>query len=556
MLVRLRVKNIAVVEEAEVGFDGAFNAITGETGAGKSVLMGALDLVLGGRADASVVRDGAREAEVEAEFALPDGARRIVRRTVTAEGRSRAWLDEESVTVAELREFGAQTVDIHGPRANQKLVEEGFQRAELDRYAGDGRELAAYAKSYAAYFSLVDELAALSSGGAADEDALDLLRYQIGELEGAALSDDDETVAERHAAAAHAEEIVANANAVTEGLGGDQGVAELLVAQQPKFRAMSKHLACAAEWAEKCEELTLEAQELSRAVADAVSKLDAGEESLEELDARLTLVNRLKRKYLKPSEAAAGGGSDIRRLLATLDEKRRRLDDFEHREERIAGLKAKVADALKAVKADGARLTKARRAAAAKIAKAVTEELRELGFRQAEFAVELEAAEPAAHGCDRVVYVFGPNPGEPARPLSDIASSGEIARVMLALKIIQTSNVKPQTSNLQTLVFDEIDANVGGEVGCIVGEKLRRLGRSHQVVAITHLPQSAAFADRQLAVSKRVDGGRTRTSIVPVEGEERVREIARMLGGEKLTSVVRRHAEELLQLKESGKRNR
>lgn len=539
MLNRLSVRNLAVVEKVEVEFDPALNVITGETGAGKSVLMGALELVLGGRAEASVVRDGAKEAEVDADFGDT-----VIRRTVTREGRSRAWVNDESVSVAELKELGHALVDIHGPTANQKLVEESFQRELLD---ADGKASAAgraYAADWARYAALKGEIAALADVGGEDE--ADMLRFQVNELEGAELTDDDETLSERHAAAAHAEEIIENANAMTEALGGDRGVSELLAALQPKFRAIARHLPQAEAWAREADDITVRVQELSRTIADAVSDLDGGEEDLASLDARLTLVNRLKRKYR---------AEDVPRLRAILSEKKERLAAIEGRDERLRDLQVQLDAAEKAVRTTGAALTKARAAAGEKLAKAVTKELKDLGFRQAKLFVALEPQMPDAHGCDRVVYMFEPNPGESARPLAAIASSGEIARVMLALKVVTSAapfpvprSPLPVPRSPLTLVFDEIDANIGGEVGRIVGEKLRAVAKAHQVIAITHLPQSAVYGTRHLVVSKRVADGRTRTTLSPVVGDARVSEIARMLGGEKLTSVVRKHAEELLHL--------
>ncbi|MGN0833530.1 MAG: DNA repair protein RecN [Kiritimatiellia bacterium] len=532
MLERLTVSNLAIVEKVEAEFAPGLTVITGETGAGKSVLMGALGLVLGDRADASIVRDGAKEAEVEADFGAT-----VVRRTVTAQGRSRAWINDESVSVAELKELGRRLVDIHGPTANQRLLDEDFQRETLDAFGGIG--IADYAQAWSALLALRAELAALADAGGAEE--LDMLRFQVEELEAAGLTEADGTLAERHAAAAHAEEIVESANAVTEALGGDRSAAEILAALQPQFRGMARHFPAAAEWAAEAEELTVRVQELSRAVADAVSKLDAGEEDLQALDARLTLVNRLLRKYRAP---------DVPSLMSLLSGKRSRLDALAHREERLAELQTQLAAADGAVRAAGAAVTRRRQAAAKRFAQAVTGELRDLGFLQAKFSVVLEAIEPTAHGMDRVVYWFEPNPGEAARPLAAIASSGEIARVMLALKVAASrdSRAEGDPRAARTLVFDEIDANVGGEAGRIVGEKLRAVARHHQVIAITHLPQSAACGERHLVVAKSVAGGRTRTEISAVEGEARVAEVARMLGGEKLTSVVKRHAEELLRL--------
>ena len=552
--------NLAVVESAEAEFCPGLNVITGETGAGKSVLMGALGLVLGGRADASVVRDGAREAEVEADFEVEGkgggGAERVtILRTVTREGRSRAWVNDESVSVAELKGLGAKLVDIHGPTANQRLMEESFQRETLDAFGGfqvSGSGLQVVERYQSAFSELTDlKSQVLSLMSSAGEDELDMLRFQVGELEEAGLTDDDETIAERHAAAAHVGEIVENANAITEALGGDRSAAEILIGLQPCFRSLAKHLPAAAEWATEAEDLTVRIQELSRTVADAASKLDVGEESLDELDARLTLVNRLLRKYHV---------SQVSSLMSLLAAKKAKLDALEHREERVAELERKIAAAEKSVRAAGAELTKARKAVAEKMAKAVTKELKDLGFLQAKFFVALEPIEP-----DRVVYMFAPNPGEAARPLAAIASSGEVARVMLAMKCVEKvrrcegekvrgcegekvrgKGVSP--SHPLTLVFDEIDANIGGEVGKVVGEKMRTVAKGHQVIAITHLPQSAVFGERHLVVSKGVADGRTKTEISEVAGEDRVSEIARMLGGEKLTSVVKRHAEELLQL--------
>ena len=527
MVKTLKVKNIAVVEEAAVCFSPELNVITGETGAGKSVLMGAIALVLGGRADASIVRDGAKEGEVEIEV---EGYR--IRRTITSEGRSRAWVNDESVSIAELRALGTKLVDVHGPTANQRLTEENFQRETLDDFGGHKKELKAYRTSYDQYKTILDQIAALENvGGVSVEDEIDLLKFQVNEIESADLSEEDETLAERHAAAAHQEEIVENANAVTEALGGDRSAAELLIAMQSKFHAMAKHFPPAEEWAKEADDITLRLQELSRSVADAVSKLDAGEESLDELDKRLTIVNKLKRKF----------GGSVKEILEKLDEKRNRLEALENRDEKLAALKKELAAAEGEVRALGGELTKARRKASEKIGKAVTKELHDLGFVEAKFFIAIEAGTIESHGLDRVVYMFEPNPGESARPLADIASSGEIARVMLAMKSILS-----RQDSVGTLIFDEIDANIGGEVGRIVGEKLRALGEHKQVIAITHLPQSAVYGRKHLVVSKCVEQGRTFTHIREVTGEKRVAEIARMLGGEDLTSVVRKHATELL----------
>lgn len=527
MLKKLTVSNLAVVERAEAHFASGLNVLTGETGAGKSVLMGALTLVLGGRADADIVRDGAKEAEVEADFGDT-----VIRRTVSAQGRSRAWINDESVAVAELREIGKRLVDVHGPTANQKMLEERFQRETLDSFGSLGAQQKAYSEHWrelAALKAREDEL--LRGGG---EEELDLLRFQVGELSAAELTEADETIAERHAAAAHAEDILENANAVMETLGGDFSVAGMLAKLQPRLAKMAKHLPVAEEWSSEAEELTARLQDLSRTIADEVSKLDVGEESLADLDARLTIINRLERKYRV---------GNVAQLIELLSAKRERLSDLESRDGKLAELRRQMQEVLRALKLAGEELSRRRRATSTKFAAAVTDELHDLGFLQAKFFVQIDSVEPAEHGMDQVVFMFEPNPGESARPLATIASSGEIARVMLALKSVLAAH-----DATEVLVFDEIDANIGGEVGRAVGEKMKAVAKHHQVIAITHLPQSAVFGDCHLVVSKAVSGGRTRTTISEVEGENRILEIARMLGGEKITSVVKRHAKEMLQL--------
>ena len=535
MLERLRVRNYAVVEDVEVRFAPGLNVLTGETGAGKSVLIDALGLVLGGRADASSVRDGAKEAEVEADFGGT-----VLRRTVTAQGRSRAWIGDESVSVAELRDFGRGRVDMHGPTANQRLMEERFQREAVDAYGSIS--LDEYSAAFCRRSKVAAELKALAEGEP-QADVAELLRYQIDELSGAELSEDDDTLAERHAAAAHAEELTREATDITEALGGDESVASILAAVQPRLHSLARRIPEAAEWAERAAELSAGVNELSREIADAASRADVGEEDLQSLDARLSLVSRLRRKYLPHL-----GANDpcFAALSEVLDEKRRKLDSIEHREEREAELRRDLAAADAEVRKIGADLGAKRREVAARLAGRVTRNLHGLGFLSASFGIKIEECEPAEHGCDSVTYMFGPNPGEQPRPLADIASSGEIARVMLALKSVLAAH-----DRTEVIVFDEIDANIGGETGRAVGERLREVARRRQVIAITHLPQSAAYGDRHFMVSKSVSGGRTRTTIAEVAGDRRVNEIARMLGGERPTGVVKNHAEELLRISSS-----
>ena len=431
MLEKLTVRNLAVVEHAEIDFGPGLNVITGETGSGKSVLMGAVELVLGARAESDVVRTGAKEAEVEAVF-----SGKVLRRTITSSGRSRAWIDDESVSVSELRQFGAGLVDIHGPRANQALLEESFQREAIDDYGEIS--LADYRKQYDKFISLKKRLSELLSVGGEDE--ADVLRYQVEELSSANLSSDDEDIAARHAAAAHAEEIMRGANKLTEALGGDKSAAETLISLQPTLASMARHFPAAGEWSAAIEDVTVRIQEISRSVADAVSRLEVGEEDMRALDERITLINKLERK-----EA--------------------RLAEIENLDENIAELERGIAVAEKEMMKSARALSEKRAAAAKRLAAAVEKELKDLGFLRASFSVEIKEAPPSESGIDSVVYLFGPNVGEDMRPLDHIASSGEIARVMLAIKTVLSLRGGKARQNSATLVFDEIDANIGGEIG-------------------------------------------------------------------------------------------
>ena len=552
MLVRLTVSNLAIIETAAVEFGEGLNIITGETGAGKSVLMGALDLALGARADASAVRDGAREARIEAEFALDAGGvgravaalleehglppcedgRLLVRRTVSAAGGGRIWVNDAATTAQTLRACGRLLVNVHGPNDHQALLDEAFQRRLLDAY---GRiDLAPYATQWAALADLRSQLDALQGDTADIAEECARLRYAVDEIESAQLTEEDETeLPARHAAAAHAAEILDCANTAIDALTGedDRSAAAALTAAGSRLAEMARFHEPAAAWREELEDIAVRVQELSRAVDDSVSRIEASPDELQALDDRLTLVQRLKRKY----------APTVAEILALCGEKAARLAELEGRDARIQELAGLIAAAEGQVQRAGRALSAARRKAAERLAAAVTKELHGLGFLKAAFGVEVAARAPDASGCDVVEFRFEPNPGESARPLAAIASTGEIARVMLAVKTVTAGQ-----DAVPVLVFDEIDSNIGGETGRAVGERLRAVARHHQVIAITHLAQSAVYGGRHLAVAKTVVGGRTRTAVRELDGEARVAEIARMLGGARLTSVVMQHARELL----------
>ena len=552
MLSRLSVRNLAVVEETETEFTPGLNIITGETGAGKSVLMGALNLVLGGRADKTLIRDGASEAIVEAVFepspqvlqivdriledaGLPrcEENQLIIRRTVPATGNGRCFVNAAMTTAQLLTLLGNRLVDIHGPYDHQSLLGADFQRDVLDAYGDCGPKAENCRKSWKALRALSDELEALRGSPEAFAEETDRLRYVAEEITRAELTaEDEEDLIQRHAQTANAETITQLGNAVTTLLlDGEQTVFDSFVQARHHLAELAHIHPPAQIWLKEIDSLAVQVQELAHTVSESVSLVETDPARLAVLEDRMALVQRLKRKY----------GKTVVEILASKERAEARLAELLSRDDRIRRLEEDCRAEEKFLVAAAAELTKARTCAARKLAKAVTTALRDLGFLKAELDIALTPVKPGPHGADAVAYMFAPNPGESSRALSDIASSGEIARVMLALK-----SVLAEHDAIPVLVFDEIDANVGGETGRAVGLKLKQASGTHQVISITHLPQVAVFGDSHLVVRKMVRNNRTSTQIAPLSGIEREEEIARMLGGKDSTSVTLAHAREML----------
>ena len=553
MLCRLCVKNLAIVESVEVLFGDGLNIITGETGSGKSVLMGALNLVLGGRADKSVIREGEKQATVEAVFQLPecriapidalltgldlppceDGSL-LVRRSVSQTGAGRCFVNDTSVSAATLRQLGELLVDIHGAYDHQSLLSSDYQRDFLDAYGCCASALSAYRETWRQLQERKTKLAALQGDSSDIAMEIDRLQYMVDEIASANLTEaDGEELVERHDQAANAEQILAIGQSVSELINeSEASVFNQLVAAQQQLTELARILPAAAEWRKDAQSIAVQVQELAGSITDKLSEMDPDPELLQRLDDRLTLVEKLKRKY----------GPTLADVAATWKKHEERLHDLSTRTEQVERLQREIADVERELREKGRALSRQRAAAAGKLARALTKELRDLGFLQGGFDIALAACEPAATGMDEVSFGFAPNPGEAMRPLKAIASSGEIARVALAAKAVLATH-----DSIPVLVFDEIDSNIGGEVGRAVGQKLRRVAQTHQVICITHLPQSAVYGRHHFVVSKSVEAGRTKTHIRELEPESRVDEIARMLGGKGLTSVVEKHAKELLE---------
>jgi DNA repair protein RecN (Recombination protein N) len=562
MLAHLSVLNLAVLESVKVEFSEGLNIITGETGAGKSVLMNALALVLGARSDAEQVRDGAREARIDAVFDLSkrsdtaskisflledlglppcENGELVLRRSILATGGGRVYINDSASTVQTLKNIGKLLVDKHGPSDHQSLQEESFQRSLLDSFAGFSSDSSSIYSSYKdawnSLHSLRMEKQSLMGDSVDVAAECEMLNDAVSELENAHLSEDDETdLVERHAAAAHAAEILENANFVTMALTGDDdtSASTALIIASNKISEMAKYHIPAEDWSEEIESLTIRVQELSRSIADSVSRIDADPEVLQALDERISLIQRLKRKYAR---------HNICDLITLLEEKKSRLQTLLDRDMLIEQIDIKIKEAEKDVEKAGKNLSDLRKRAAEKFSKAVTKELHGLGFLKSDFKVAVSEKTPDATGCDTIEFLFAPNPGESERPLKDIASTGETARVMLAVKAVAAEH-----DSIPVLIFDEIDSNIGGEVGKAVGERLRSVSKHHQVISITHLPQSAVYGETHFVVSKSVSNGRTHSTVENIENENRIAEIARMLGGSSLTSVVMQHAKELISI--------
>ena len=550
MLTHLAVRNLAIVEEAAVAFGAGLNVITGETGAGKSVLMGALNLVLGERADKSAIREGANEAWVEAAFALPNAravtdllnacglppceeGQLLIRRSVSAAGAGRCLVNDASATLQTLRKLGSLLVDIHGPYDHQSLLDADYQRDILDAYGHCAALVTAYAETWRQLKDLERRLQDLQGGTADVAAEIDRLQFIVDEIARADLTEADEAdLVQRHAQAANAEQILALGSAVANALTDAEASAfDLLASVQSQLAELARILPEAAGWRNEAQAAAIQLQELGRAINDRLSAIDADPARLQQLEERMALVQRLKRKY----------GHTVSDVLATREQSQARLNDLATRGEQIERLSGEIAAAASRLSERARALSKSRAQAAGKLARAITGELHDLGFLKAGFAVDVTDTPPGPCGADLISFGFAPNPGEPMRPLKAIASSGEIARVMLAVKAVLA-----QHDSIPVLVFDEIDANIGGEVGRSVGQKLRRVAESHQVISITHLPQAAVYGQRHFVVSKDVVKGRTKMRIAALDGAERVDEIARMLGGKGLTSVIENHAQELL----------
>ncbi len=529
MLAELRVRNLGVIDDLTLVLDAGLTALTGETGAGKTLVVEAIELLAGGRADASLVRPGAGEAVVEGRFpgAGDGGDDLILGRVVPADNRSRAYRDGHMATVAALAEAASDLVDLHGQHSHQSLLAPGAQRAALDAAGGvDAGPLAAARQRLRQVDSALAELGGDPRLRARE---MDLLAYQLAELDAAGLDDPEE---DRHLAAE--QERLAGASShrqaaatAYQALAADDGVSDRLGAA---VAAVTGHPPLA--------DLEGRLRALAADVADTASEARATADSLEDDPERLAAVGQrlhhlaeLRRKY----------GETLAEVMAEQDRIRRRLQELAGYEQLTAELAAERQGAVAAVAAAEDALRRARAAAAPGFARAVESQLRALAMPGARFTVEVAGA-----AGDQVTWMLAANPGGPPQALAKVASGGELARTMLATRLALLDPRHPRSAHPPTLVFDEVDAGIGGEAAVAVGRALAAVAAHHQVLVVTHLPQVAAFADHQVAVAKDTRGGSTFVHARPVSGEARVQELSRMISGQRTSATARRHAAELL----------
>jgi DNA repair protein RecN (Recombination protein N) len=531
----LRIKNLALVEELEWEIAPGFTAITGETGAGKSIIIGALQLLLGERADKSLIRTGADTCTAEAVFTgaelqklnpqlveagvEPCGDDLIIKRTLSATGTNRQFINGSPTTLSILKSVGDSLIDLHGPHDHQSLLSPDKQLDLLDSFARAQDQLEEYKRHFRELQTLTAEHAALNTAETAREQELDLLRHQITEINSANLeAGEEEEIEKRYQLSSSSKRLIELASAAANKLSeADDSVLSQLAETQRLLRELEKIDGSTNQLVSEHATAVVQLSEIARSLSNYAEKLDLDPEQLAALEQRVSLFETLKRKY----------GGSIAEVIAFGDRAAERMRKVEGRDEELERLSKEIERVRGQMNRAADTLRKLRAKAAPKLSENIRKNLRDLGFRQSEFEAKLSPLdEPNANGFDSVELLFSANPGEPLKPLRVIASSGEISRLMLAIKSALAAH-----DSIPLLIFDEIDTNVGGEIAHAVGAKMQTIAEDHQLICITHLAPVAARASTHFVVTKEVSHGRTFSNLRCVTGKARQEEIARMLGG-------------------------
>ena len=550
MLELLHIENIAVIEEADIQFHPGFNALTGETGAGKSIVIDAMGAVLGERTSRELIRTGAEKAFVSAEFShvsaeLPglaetgvapdEDGNLLLQREIGGDGKNACRANGRPITVAQLRRIGAELLNIHGQHDGQQLLDEEQHGAYLDRFGRTEKTLSAYQKEYSAMTELKVQIRALKMDEAEKARRMDSLRFQIGELERAELvPGEEEELAARRNILRNGEKYIDALSGADYCLSGDDeggGAVSRLREAEEAMSAVRNLGDDLAELYKRLEELRCEAYDLAEIIRDKQAEFDFSPAELDAVESRSDQLYRLKKKY----------GATVEDMLAYLEKCRAELDAIETADDTLILLEQKLRKAERATLTAGAELTRVRREAAKILECRIQKELQDLDMNKVRFAIEFTEKEPSPDGCDTIRFLMSANVGEDLRPIARIASGGELARIMLALK-----NVLAEQESIGTLVFDEVDTGVSGRAAQKVAEKLAQVSRRKQVLCVTHLPQLAAMADTHFSVEKGERGGRTYTEVILLNREQRKAELARITGGSKVTEALLESAGELL----------
>ena len=556
MLRFLRIRHLAVIDSVEVEFDPGLNILTGETGAGKSILVEAVGLLLGGRASGDLVRTGEDTAAIEAIFES-GGEELLVRREITTQGRSRAFINGALATAGALKDLSSRLIEMHGQHEHQTLLDPSTHLGVLDAFGRLDALTAPVAAAFAAMRVTHDELARVRAAARDRDSRQDLITFQLGELDRAGLkaptpgdAGEDVELAARRQVLASAERVVRlctegyaslyeSDDAILAGLGNVWRRVAELASLDPQF----------APYLDARDGIKSQLEDLAGFLRKYADGIEASPARLQQIEERLALLERLKRKY----------GPALADVIARRDAFRRELAELERGDDRIAELERELAASRAAFLAAAGQLSMERKRIAETLERELEALLAELAMESTRFEVRfgpvpLPESAWSATGIDAVEFFVSPNPGEDLRQLARIVSGGELSRIMLAIKTLTATSRhgfsdatdRPPSASAPGLIFDEVDAGIGGRVADIVGRKLRTLGSAFQVLCITHLPQIAAYADTHFEIEKRVDGGRTRTTVQRLTQNGRVDELARMLGGEAITDGLRRSAREML----------
>ncbi len=550
MLRRLTVRNLAIVEDLEIELSDGLTVITGETGAGKSILVDALALLAGGRGSSDLVREGAARLSVSGEFdadpalrrllaqaGLPDANPILIRRELSSDGRGRAFVEDEPASVRTLSRLGERLVALHGQNSEHELTEADAALDLLDGYGRAARESESTAEAAARWKETRAALASLEESRRDRGARTETLDYQIAELASAAPEPgEEEDLGRERARLAHADRIRRAGESALAALSEDEGsAADRLGEAVRAFSELAAIDPAERPHLEEAEELKRRIAELAAAARDAAAQIEGDPDRLTAIESRLERLSRLKRRY----------GCEVSELPALLERWRREREDLGNVEDALDRLQKEEQSAAAEYAKAAASLSERRRDAAPKFSAAIEKELRTLAMEKARFRTTLVTAEdgrPRPRGAESAVFLFAPNPGEPEKPVEKIASGGELSRLHLAIQSVAGGRAR----RAPTMVFDEVDAGIGGRTAEVVGRKLRGLAGGGQVLCVTHVPQIAALADRHFHAVKREVGGRTIASIRPLEGGERVAEIARMLAGETVPETALKHAAALL----------